>query len=103
MEEVLLVDEQDRVLGIRRSCRRTRWRQAAPSLLDPDLRPLRPELLQLRSRQKYHFGGLWTNQMRIRTGARPASPNHAFAEDLGFDNRLRSSRLSTVWQTLGAA
>ncbi len=93
MEEVLLVDEQDRVLGTEEKLRAHRDGgnlHRAFSILICD--PCGRMLLQLRSRQKYHFGGLWSNACCGHP--RPGEPldqaaHRRLREELGFDTPLR--------------
>jgi isopentenyl-diphosphate delta-isomerase len=93
MEEVLLVDEQDRVLGVEEKLRAHRdggRLHRAFSILICDTRGRM--LLQLRSRRKYHFGGLWTNACcgHPRPGeAIDQAAHRRLHEELGFDVPLR--------------
>ena len=93
MEEVVLVDEQDRVVATEEKLRAHRdggKLHRAFSILICDSRGRM--LLQLRSRQKYHFGGLWTNACCGHP--RPGEPldqaaHRRLREELGFDTPLR--------------
>ena len=108
MEEVVLVDEQDRVVATEEKLRAHRdggklHRAFSIMICDPRGRML----LQLRSRKKYHFGGLGpTPAAAIRGRVSPwTRPPTAACARSWASTRLcaRSSRLSTVWKTLGAA
>ena len=93
MEEVVLVDEQDRVIATEEKLRAHRnggklHRAFSIFIRDPAGRVL----LQLRSRQKYHFGGLWTNACcgHPRPGeATDQAAHRRLREELGFDTPLR--------------
>lgn len=93
MEEVVLVDEQDRVVATEEKLRAHRdggklHRAFSILICDPRGRML----LQLRARRKYHFGGLWTNACCGHP--RPGEPldqaaHRRLREELGFDTPLR--------------
>ena len=89
MEEVVLVDEHDRALGVEEKLRAHRdggMLHRAFSIFIRD--PAGRMLLQLRSRRKYHFGGLWTNACcgHPRPGeATDRAAHRRLREELGFD------------------
>lgn len=89
MEQVILVDERDRALGVEEKLRAHRdggMLHRAFSIFIRD--PAGRVLLQLRSRRKYHFGGLWTNACcgHPRPGeATDRAAHRRLREELGFD------------------
>jgi isopentenyl-diphosphate delta-isomerase len=93
MEELILVDERDRAVGIAEKLSAHRdggklHRAFSILIHDPEGRML----LQLRSRRKYHFGGLWTNTCcgHPRPGESLDQAVHRrLREELGFETSLR--------------
>ena len=87
MEQVILVDERDRALGVEEKLRAHRdggmlHRAFSIFIRDPAGRVL------LRSRRKYHFGGLWTYACcgHPRPGeATDRAAHRRLREELGFD------------------
>ncbi|MDJ0865116.1 MAG: isopentenyl-diphosphate Delta-isomerase [Myxococcota bacterium] len=93
MEEVILVDEQDRALGSAEKHAAHRdggrlHRAFSIFIFDANGRML----LQHRSRKKYHFGGKWTNACcgHPRPGEQlEAAAHRRLRQELGFDTELR--------------
>lgn len=93
MEEVILVDEQDRALGSAEKHAAHRdggrlHRAFSIFIFDANGRML----LQHRSRKKYHFGGKWTNACcgHPRPGEElEAAAHRRLRQELGFDTELR--------------
>ena len=93
MEQVILVDENDREIGVAEKLEAHRGggqlhRAFSIFLFDPG----GAMLLQLRARGKYHFGGLWTNACcghpRPGEGLQEAA-RRRLGEELGIQVELR--------------
>ena len=87
-EEVILVDEQDRPLGVQAKlvAHRTAIRHRAFSVFITDSRG--HVLLQSRAPSKYHSGGLWTNACcgHPRVGEAPIdAARRRLVEEMGID------------------
>jgi len=92
-EQVILVDDQDRELGVMEKIAAhrnggVRHRAFSVFIVDPAGR----WLLQRRAAEKYHFPGLWTNACcsHPRPGeATEAAAHRRLQEELGFDCPLQ--------------
>lgn len=93
MEEIILVDEQDREIGFAEKVEAHRNGGRLHRAFSIVLFNARGEmLLQLRAAAKYHFGGLWTNACcghpRRGEALEPAA-RRRLREELGIDAELR--------------
>lgn len=93
MEEIILVDEDDREVGFAEKVSAHRDGGRLHRAFSIVLFNTRGEmLLQLRAAAKYHFGGLWTNACcgHPRRGeALEAAARRRLREELGIDVELR--------------
>ncbi len=93
LEEVILVDEEDRAIGFEEKLAAHRNGGKLHRAFSIFIFNRRGEmLLQKRSARKYHFGGLWTNACcghPTRDEPLERAVHRRLREELGFDTDLR--------------